>query len=169
MNLPNSKIARTYIKAFLFCLFFFTQVSVKAWEVDMSRRNKDMKKWKGPAAVQMKSSEEETSVFSNLVNVLDPTQDIVILNTEKGFVPDTLSLKKGQQYKIHIVNVNEKEKNASFILDAFSEQHATYFGIEKSFQIQPKVDGIFSFQCPEMSHQGKFVVVSDDARKPAGE
>ena len=65
--------------------------------------------------------------------------------------------------------MNQKEKNASFILDAFSEQHATYFGVEKNFQIQPKVEGIFSFQCPEMSHQGKFVVVSDEPRKPAGE
>jgi hypothetical protein len=116
------------------------------------------------------STPKTENLFSGFFEVTEPTQEIVILNTEGGFVPETVRLKKGGNYNIHVVNVNEKEKNASFILDAFSEQHATYFGQKKSFQITPKVDGIFSFLSPETGKQGRIVITPNEGdRKPAAQ
>ncbi|MBC7371745.1 MAG: cupredoxin domain-containing protein, partial [Bdellovibrionaceae bacterium] len=91
------------------------------------------------------------------------------LNTEKGFVPETIRVKKGSNYRVHIVNVNQKEKNISFVLDAFSEHHNTVYGQERTFNLNPKVDGIFSYQCPETAVQGRVIVISDGPsdRKPA--
>jgi plastocyanin domain-containing protein len=151
-------------------LAFFTQVSVKAWSVDFSRRQKELKTMRTPASITDQDQSTKENMVSNFFESVEPTQEIVIMNTDKGFVPETLHLKKGQNYKIFIVNVNDKEKNTSFVLDAFSEHHATYFGQQKSFNIAPKADGIYSFQCPETAQQGRIIVFSDDmnpARKPA--
>jgi hypothetical protein len=65
------------------------------------------------------------------------------------------------------VNVNEKEKNVSFILDGFSEHHATYYGKIKSFRLEPKKEGVYSFQSPETSAEGKLVVFSPQMALPA--
>lgn len=172
MNSQNSKTVKSFTRFLLFFLAFFTQVSVKAWNVDFSRRQKELKTMRMPASIvdQNQTGMAEESMVSNFFQSVEPTQEIVIMNTDKGFVPETLHLKKGQNYKIFIVNVNDKEKNTSFVLDAFSEHHATYFGQQKSFSIAPKADGIFSFQCPETARQGRIIVFSDEmdpARKPA--
>ncbi len=166
MSLLNFKTAKNFTRFAVFCFAFFVQVSVRAWEVDLSRRQKDLKSMRLPASI-VDEAQSKQDITTNFFEAVDPTQDIVIMNTEKGFVPETVRLKKGQSYKIFIVNVNEKEKNTSFILDAFSEHHATYFGQQKSFIVSPKADGIFSYQCPETSVQGKVIVYSDDHRKPA--
>lgn len=169
MNLLNFKTVKSYTRITLFFFAFFAQVSVRAWEVDMTRRAKDLKTMRLPASITDEKKQEE-SLVSSFLQATDPTQEIVIINTEKGFIPETIHLKKGQNYKIIIVNVNDKEKNTSFVLDAFSEHHATYFGQHKSFSVSPKSDGIFSFQCPETARQGKIIVFSDDinpSRQPA--
>jgi len=156
----------------LFLAVSFMHVSVKAWEVDMSRRSSDLQKMKksGPTIVDMNNSQTEKSMFSGIFTALDPAQEIVILNTEKGFVPETLRLKAGQSYKIHVVNVNENAKNVSFVFDAFSEHHGTFFGQPKTFVISPKIEGIFSFQCPETAKQGRVVVAPvAETRRPASE
>ncbi|PWU18075.1 MAG: hypothetical protein C5B49_07755 [Bdellovibrio sp.] len=173
------------------------QVRVRAWDVDLSRRRDDLQKLKGDGPSSFPSSSSGSSslagqtpgssaggpsrspasdsakdglVSSGIFSSLEPTQEIVILNTQDGFVPEILRLKKGQNYRIHVVNVNEKEKNVSFILDAFSQHEGTYFGQPKSFEISPKIEGIFSFQCPETAKQGKILVSPTDAdRKPASE
>lgn len=80
------------------------------------------------------------------------------MNTDKGFVPATVRVKSGMNYRVHVVNINEDNKNISFVMDAFSEHHATYFGSLKTFNIRPKQQGVFTFQCPETSAQGKLVV-----------
>ena len=146
---------------------FFTNVSVKAWEVDFSRREKDLKSMRLPASIVDQQQNPTDKMVSNFFEAVEPTQEIVIMNTKKGFVPETIRLKKGQSYKIFVINVNDKEKNTSFVLDSFSEHHATYFGQEKSFSIAPKADGIFSFQCPETASQGRIIVTGDEGRKPA--
>jgi plastocyanin domain-containing protein len=136
----------------------------------MTRRQKDLKTMRMPASIVDQPQKANETMVSNFFESMDPTQEIVILNTNKGFIPGTLHLKKGRTYKIFVVNVNDKEKNTSFVLDAFSEHHATYFGEQKSFSISPKADGIFSFQCPETAQQGRIIVFSDDLnpdRKPA--
>lgn len=169
-NSPNVKLfTKLFLRTFLFFTASFLQVSVKAWEVDMSRRQGELEKFRAPASVEAEKKDKAwlSSLFQG--PSLENEQEIVILNTEKGFVPETLKLKKGKAYKIHIVNVNEKEKNTSFVLDAFSEHHGTYFGQLKSFQVTPKTDGVFSFMCPETSKQGRIIVIPDGERKPASE
>ncbi|RYZ79689.1 MAG: hypothetical protein EOP06_26725 [Proteobacteria bacterium] len=144
---------------------------VFAWEVDMSRRQVEFTHVSDQNRLPASANADDTaSLFGQVFDSVEPTQDIVILNTEKGFVPDTIRVKKGSSYKVHVVNVNTKEKNISFVLDAFSEHHNTVYGMERTFSLNPKVDGIFSYQCPETAVQGKVIVISNSAdsnRKPA--
>jgi hypothetical protein len=68
--------------------------------------------------------------------------------------------------------VNEKEKNVSFVLDSFSEHHATYYGKIKTFTIRPQKEGVFKFVSPETAAQGKLVVFpasGPETRMPASE
>ena len=104
-------------------------------------------------------AEASKGVLDQIFDVgAEPVQEIVILNTEKGFVPSTVRVRKNSRYKITVVNVNEKEKNISFILDGFAEHHATYFGKVKTFALTPNKEGVFSFQSPETAAEGKLVV-----------
>ena len=142
-----------------------------AWEVDFSRRQVDFNKVQNedrlPASVR---EDQSITILNKVFDSSEPSQDIVIMNTDKGFVPNQVRLKKGGNYRVHIVNVNSKEKNVSFVLDAFSEHHSTVFGEQKTFNVTPKTDGIFSYQCPETAVQGKLIIFSDSAqgdRKPA--
>lgn len=168
MNLLNFKTVKNFTRLAIFCFAFFAQVHVRAWEVDFSRRKKELKSMRLPASI-VDEAQKKQDFTTNYFEAVEPTQDIVIMNTEKGFVPETIRLRKGNNYKIFVVNVNGGEKNASFILDAFSEHHATYFGQQKSFTLSPKADGIFSYQCPETAKQGKVIIFSDDSRKPASQ
>ncbi len=101
----------------------------------------------------------------------EPIQDMVILLTDKGFTPSTVRVRKGGRYRVHVVNVNEREKNVSFILDGFSEHHAIYYGKIKVFVLEPKKEGAYSFQSPETSSEGKMIVFNAqmNVRAPASE
>ncbi len=198
MNSVNFKIAKSYTKSFLrgflFAFFYFAQVKVSAFDlpIDMSRRapaSMPEAVSEVPAKVPSKSLfaapkkmvevQPEFSARQNDAELLkalkkamlptDPSNEIVILNTETGFVPSKVQLRKGEAYKIHVVNLNMREKNTSFLMDAFTQSHNTVFGLQKTFNIEPQVEGIFSFQCPETGIQGQMVVVQDpaDNRKPA--
>lgn len=175
MNFVNFMIANNFNKKIKISLtlFFWTlfSLSAGAWEVDFSRRQVEFSKIvntdRAPASEAVTS--DDKTVFAKVFEVAEPTQDIVIMNTEKGFVPDTIKLRKNGNYKIHVVNLNDKNKNVSFIVDAFAEHHNTIFAQEKTFQLSPKVDGIFSFQCPETAVQGKIIVLPEAERKTASE
>lgn len=166
MNLLNSKTVRIFINFTVFIFCSFAHVQVKAWEVDFSRRQKELQSVRLPANivdVPGASEQPKPSVFE----VQGPKQEVVILHTDSGFVPNTISLKKDGNYQIHVVNVSSKKKNASFILDAFSEHHATYYGEQKTFNMTPKVEGVYSFVCPESSQQGQIIVLPDAHRSTA--
>lgn len=182
MNSVNSKIAKSFTRAFLFSFSFFAQVTVHAWDVDLSRRQTTPSKVENvrmPAAtkpkLEMRNVEKSTDVeimdaLKNVVNPIEVSRDIVIVNTDAGFVPEMIQVKKGEAYKIHIVNLNMKEKNTSFLMDSFTQSHNTMYGHLKTFVIEPKVEGVFSFQCPETGIHGKLVVVPDTlVRKTASE
>lgn len=159
MNSASIKIVRIFTSA----LVFFGTLQIKAWEIDLSRRQLEFTDVKDVDQSARKIQETtETSVFESLFEPSGATQDIVILNTEKGFVPETITLRKNQSYRFHIVNVNEKNKNVSFKFDAFSENHNTLFGKPKIFEVQPKQDGIFSFHCPETELKGKVVIINSE-------
>lgn len=168
MSFANSRIAQSCIKI---ALLLAVALPASAFEVDFSRRQVDFSKVKDEDRLPASIQEDQSAVILNKVfDSVEPTQDIVIMNTDKGFVPDTVRLKKGNSYRIHVVNVNGREKNVSFVLDAFSEHHNTVFGERKTFSVTPKTDGIFSYQCPETAVQGKFIIYSDAGssdRKPA--
>jgi hypothetical protein len=187
VSFVSFKIAKNCTSFFKLAIFFtFAATSAfattaQALEVDFTRRQVEFNKVDDSSRLPAAMTPDEQSksivekVFDGkLFETVEPAQEIVIMNTDKGFVPETLNLKKGTNYKLHIVNINGKEKNVSFVMDAFSEHHNTFFGEHKTFNITPKVDGIFSFQCPETAMQGKLIIYSDSigtvgpsVRKPA--
>lgn len=156
------------------------------WSVDLSRRTQHMRKQEldrapaalrkagesegvkvvDPASIPTEGKEPERSFVDKIFDPGEPTQDIVILNTDRGFVPNTIRIRKDGRYMVHVVNVNEKEKNVSFILDGFSEHHATFFGKVKSFRLEPRREGVFSFMSPETAVEGKFIVFSSGPQAP---
>lgn len=178
MNTANFKIVKSFIRSFLFSFFFFAQVKVHAFEVDLSRRQSELKdlteiKYVTPAtpAEHVKATDSEiVEALNKVVMPVDVSKEIVILQTEQGFVPSLIQVKKGETYKIHVVNLNMKEKNVSFLMDSFTQSHNTVYGAPKTFTIEPKVEGVYSYQCPETGVQGKLVVIPDvKARKVASE
>lgn len=189
MSLANFKTAKNYtnnysalnmkifLKAFLFSLFFFVQVKVHAnWNIDLSRRQTDFNRIENqrmPASTNFEpakaSDADILEALKKVVNPVEPSQEIVILQTESGFVPEMIYLKKNDVYKIHVVNLNQKEKNISFVMDAFSQSHNTVYGNIKTFTIQPKIEGVYSMQSPETGFVGKVVITPDVTRKLASE
>lgn len=167
MNSVNSKSAALFIKILVLTVAIVSPLGVSAWQVDFSRRQTDFKRVVNQSRLPA-STEESTKagLLERVLEVAEPTQDLVILNTDRGFVPETVHLRKGGTYRVHVVNVNEVERNVSFILDAFSEHHNTIFGKARSFTISPKADGVFDFLCPETASQGR-IVVSGGERSPA--
>ncbi len=145
------------------------------WSVDLSRRIKTTRSQdlREPASMDqpIQVDPPKSGFFESLFESGQIDQEIVLLNTEKGFVPSTLRVKKGLVYQVHVVNVNEREKNVSFVLDSFGEHHATYFGKIKTFTIRPQKEGVYKFVSPETSAQGKLVVLPDGPlnRLPASE
>ena len=177
---------------------FFSSAASAEWKVDLSRRQKEIRQYdmndgpvepttssRSPASVQpMFASEEpktnwpspELPAPAPQAVSFEPGEqvtEVVIMNTQKGFVPNTVRLRKDVKYKVHIVNVNEKEKNISFVLDGFSEHQSTYYGKVKSFYLQPTREGVYSFNCPETSIEGRLVVFAPpgaaNIRTPASE
>lgn len=146
----------------LILLLVFGASSGNAWEIDLSRRRKQLPQQDLPG-----QKKQTGDAFVDLFASSEPAQELVILNTERGFVPAKVSLKKGSRYIVHLVNVNDKEKNVSFILDAFTQHHATFFGKIKTFELRPAQEGVFSYQCPETNAEGRMVVFSPEGPKRA--
>ena len=186
MNSANFKIAKNFIRGFLFSFCFFAQVHVHAFDLDLSRRQPEVAKpdsaatsgaastpiVTAPARPVEKSTDAEiVEALKNIINPAEVSREIVIVNTEAGFVPDVVQVKKGEIYKIHVVNLNMKEKNISFLMDSFTQSHNTIYGNLRTFTIEPKVEGVFSYQCPETGVQGRLVVVPEavPARKTASQ
>lgn len=158
MNSVNFKTVKNFTRSFLFAFFYFAQVKVHAAAVETPKALQN----KPAQMTAMQSSDEEIlQAIKKAVQPTEPTREIVILNTESGFIPDKIRIKKGEAYKVHIVNLNMKEKNLSFLMDSFTQSHNTIFGVRKSFNIEPQVEGIFSYQCPETGIEGQLVVVPD--------
>jgi plastocyanin len=193
----NFKTVKNYTKAFLrgflFAFFYFAQVKVHAFDVDLSRRQpasmnpapaqnlngspdalikaptKNLISQPQTAANQeFITRQNDTEILKALKKAVlpsDPTNEIVILNTETGFIPEKVRIRKGETYKVHIVNLNMKEKNVSFLMDSFTQSHNTVYGVKKTFNIEPQVEGIYSYQCPETGIQGQMIVVTEPNEK----
>ena len=180
MNSANIKTAKSYtstfMRAFVFSFFFFVQVKVNAQIIEAGD-NKDAitvpqtesktvmptkKSVTKPVETERNKTDADIlKAIRQAVQPVEPSNQIVILNTEAGFVPDKVRVKKGEAYKIHVVNINMREKNVSFIMDSFTQSHNTVFAQAKSFNIEPQIEGIYSYQCPETGVQGQLIVVDD--------
>ncbi|HMN68999.1 MAG TPA: cupredoxin domain-containing protein [Bdellovibrionales bacterium] len=172
MNTPTITRAKLCISLTVFALIAGNAFA--DWSVDFSRRQtatraQDLRE---PASTDQPVQAAPPTFFESLFQAGDIAQEIVVLNTDKGFVPNSIRVKKGLNYQIHVVNVNEKEKNVSFVLDSFSEHHATFYGKIKTFTIRPQKEGVYKFVSPETSAQGKLVVFpagGPETRMPASE
>ena len=164
MNSVNSKTVKLFTKIFVLVLI---GVQAQSWDVDISRRKLDFDRVSDQN--RLPASEKTVSTGFSVESLLPsnlPVQDIVILNTDKGFIPEKVVVRKGEVYKIHLVNVHAEKKNISFILDDFAESHSTPFAKEKQFELKPKKSGEFSFHCPETSYHGRLIVIESE-RMPA--
>lgn len=150
-------------------LITFVVKSVFAFEIDFSRRAPFMKSHETTISSPQNTKTPEPLMVQTVKDNFEASQDVVILNTEKGFVPKSLSLREGVKYKIHVVNVNEKEKNVSFIMSSFAQHHGTYYGQIKTFEVVPGKEGVYTYQCPETSLEGKVVVLPQPNRAIASE
>jgi len=159
-----------FINGFLFSIFFFAQVTVRGEKAQSITAPVTAAKIVAPTSAVIakpadtsaaQQDEELVQAIKKAVQPVEPTNEIVILNTETGFIPDKIRVKKGEAYKVHVVNLNMKEKNTSFLMDSFSQYHNTVFGFKRSFNIEPQVEGIYSYQCPETGIQGQLVVIKD--------
>ncbi len=143
---------KTGIRFFIFLsVLLITKTASAEWAIDLSRRfNLDPQK-----------TENEKSIYEHVVSVQPKTiaQEFVILQTEQGFIPRKVQVRAGQSYKINVVNINEQQRNVSFVFDQFEEHQATYYGKIKSFIIDPQSEGIFTFQSPETGFDGQLVVL----------
>lgn len=168
----------------LITLTFGITAAHAQWTVDFSRRFKDVQTndLRAPASLDaptpvgkqrpMPEAKGTSSqgVFNSLWSVSEPSQEIVILNTDKGFVPSTVRLKQGFTYRFHIVNINPKEKNVSFVMDSLSEQHGTFFAEPTVFNLKAEQDGVHKFACPETSIEGRLIITPNaEVRAPASE
>ena len=180
MNTRTTTRAKLYTRL-LFCVITFAASTARGeWTVDFSRRTPAprLEATRGPASVIETPVEAapvanvDQSFFANVWQSGEVAQDIVIMNTAKGFVPSSVRVKSGLNYQIHVVNVNENERNVSFVMDAFREHHGTFYGKVKTFTIHPQKEGVYSFVSPETSAQGSLVVMPApgvDLRRPAAE
>ena len=183
MNSANFKTVNSYTKLFfrslLFTFCFFAQIKVHAQIVEVGDNKEAISVPHSESRAIMptvsaiaKPNEVAAKVkdaqilkaIRQAVQPTEPTNQIVILHTETGFVPDHVRVKKGEAYKVHVVNINIREKNVSFIMDSFTQSHNTVFGVERTFNIEPQVEGIYSYQCPETGLQGQLVVVGEEAK-----
>ncbi len=157
----NKGGVRRVAAAVAVALIFMPLMTQAEWKVDLSRRQKVLRDHETQnRRANPNAAETERGLFDVVFESGEPLQEFVILNTEKGFLPSIIRMRKGAKYLLHVVNVNEKEKNISFVLDAFSEHHSTFYGKVKSFRVEPKKEGVYSYQCPETSVEGRVVVYS---------
>ena len=141
MSLQTFTRVKSYTKyGLLIAAVLFFARDLLAWDIDLSRRQSDLRRREAsipseaalPSVVKINAPQFIEGIFP-----AGTSQEIVILNTGKAFIPSSIQIHKGQKYTIHVVNVSEKDKNVSFILDSFAQHFGTFYGVTKSFVIEP--------------------------------
>ncbi|MCB9072075.1 MAG: cupredoxin domain-containing protein [Bdellovibrionaceae bacterium] len=148
------------MKLFILLSMMLTTYSAFAdWKIDLSRRQKDLQRLEQDSLF---AKEKNLNPLEQIFEKEEPKEEVVIANTNHGFVPQTLRLRKDHVYQVTVVNVNKDKKNVSFMLDAFSEHHGTFFGDEVTFTVRPQKEGTYSYYCPEAEFTGKVLVYNPD-------
>lgn len=148
------------MKLSLICfILFFVNTVFAEWTIDLSRRQNDLQKLDRDSLL---AKEKNLNPVDQIFEKEQPKEEIVIANTDKGFVPQTVRMKKDQTYQVTVVNVNKTRKNVSFMLDAFAEHHGTFFGDVVTFTVRPQKEGLFVYNCPEAEFVGKVLVYNPE-------
>lgn len=149
------------MKTLVFILFSFgfTTLAQAGWMIDFSRRQQDLVELERQKEVY---KEEKKSILDMVTDRQEPMQDLVIIHTKDGYHPRRIQVKRNQRYRVHVVNVDKSQKNISFMMDAFSQHHGTFFGDEVVFEIEPRKEGLFDFKCPETMAKGQMIVYASD-------
>ena len=71
MNSVNFKTVKNFTRVTLFLLASVLQVSVKAWDVDMSRRQKELTKSRMPATIVDSNSAKSDGVMANFFESIE--------------------------------------------------------------------------------------------------
>ena len=159
MNFRIFMVERSFIKYITMSLLLFsTAICFADWKIDLTRRAKHIGVQK---YIEVIPKEEKKQVFKYYHSNKHPIQELVIMQTANGFIPESVSLKSGVQYRVHLVNVDKEVKNSSFVLPKFSQYHSMYYGNAKSFIISPQHEGVFKFESPETQNIGKIIVHSN--------
>lgn len=143
----------------LLTICLFSSSVFAEWTIDLSRRQKDLERLEKESLL---AKEKQQNPVEQIFEKEQPKEEVVIANTEKGFVPQMIRLKKDQAYQVTVVNVNKARKNVSFMLDAFAEHHGTFFGDTVTFTVRPQKEGLYSYYCPEAEFTGKVLVYNPD-------
>ena len=148
-----------FSKGMILAILLTVTTAHAEWKVDFSRRQQDLVDMEMKKEVYKK---EKKSFLNMVLDRESPIQDLVIIHKNKKFYPENVQIRTNQRYRVHVVNVDKENKNVSFMLDAFSQHHGTFFGEDKDFIIEPRREGMFQFQCPETSAKGNMVVRSSN-------
>lgn len=143
----------------VFSIVFVAASAHAEWKVDFSRRQQNLVDMETKKQIYKK---EKKTFLDMVLDREAPIQDLVILHKDKQFYPANVQVKTNRRYRVHVVNVDKENKNVSFMLDAYSQHHGTFFGEDKSFVIETRKEGMFQFQCPETAAKGHLVVRSSD-------
>ena len=107
MNLWTLRVVRLFTNlGAVFSVALFVGLPAEGWDVDFSRRakqteNKMVEELRWPSG--MKTAEElfADRPMNEIFQSVEPAQSIVVLNTDNGFIPDTIRLRKDANYKIN--------------------------------------------------------------------
>jgi hypothetical protein len=95
-------------KIYLFTILVsFSLTAFADWKIDLTRRQKDLKRME---LEDMVADEKKQGPLEQIFEKEMPKEEVVIANTDKGFVPNILRLKKDQIYQVSVVNVNKNKK-----------------------------------------------------------
>lgn len=163
MSMSIRNVIKFVIKILSFSFLFLTASLSFSFglEVDLSRRQKQGLTLQRGDSI----SEDEHNVIEKVMgSFVESNQPIALLHGDTGFIPSTITVKVGMSYKFHVVNVSEKNRNVSLVFDDFSQNHGLYFGKMKTFELAPRVSGIFHFKCPETGATGRLVVIPKEEK-----
>lgn len=135
-----------------------------SWKVKFDRTPTDMKGQSvHPFFLEKETVREPASPAPAALAVeplpeLMPAHELSLILSEGGFSPQKLHIKKGELYRVTVVNVSTTYRNSSFVIPSMAIYEGAYFAQPKTFQLQADQEGLFQFLSPESGTRGELVV-----------
>lgn len=149
---------------FLVSVFLVTSTirfEIQALEIDWSKRS-------GTRAITRTPQSEPASAIPKSIapawigEVFEtprPSQEVVLIHTSTGFVPSQIVIDTTRNYELHVVNVSDTVKTASFFIDHFGVQKGMPYASVQKVQLRPKQAGKFSIFSPETNFEAQLIVL----------